>query len=107
MEAGLSDRRQARSEVDGIAEEGVRDGIGPVEPLISATNVPVSSAPVATAPPYDDGSLVEDPAKRAPLVLGNRSFGEVTDMWTWIGAGIIFAATWYMTWAESRAARQR
>jgi drug/metabolite transporter (DMT)-like permease len=32
-------------------------------------------------------------------------FGEVTDMWTWIGAGIIFTATWYMTWSESRAAR--
>jgi drug/metabolite transporter (DMT)-like permease len=32
-------------------------------------------------------------------------FGEVTDAWTWTGAGIIFAATWYMTWAESKAGR--
>ena len=28
----------------------------------------------------DDGSLVEDPAVRPPLVLNNRSFGEVTDI---------------------------
>lgn len=28
----------------------------------------------------DDGTLIEDPGKRAPLVLGNRSFGEVTDI---------------------------
>ena len=28
----------------------------------------------------DDGTLIEDPGVRAPLVLGNRSFGEVTDI---------------------------
>jgi drug/metabolite transporter (DMT)-like permease len=33
-------------------------------------------------------------------------FGEVTDAWTWTGAGIIFAATWYMTWVESQAGRR-
>ena len=31
-------------------------------------------------PATGDGSLVDDPAVRAPLVLGNRSFGEVTDI---------------------------
>jgi Ni/Fe-hydrogenase subunit HybB-like protein len=31
-------------------------------------------------PGTGDGSLVDDPASRAPLVLGNRSFGEVTDI---------------------------
>jgi molybdopterin-containing oxidoreductase family membrane subunit len=30
-------------------------------------------------PQTGDGSLVEDPAQRAPLVLGNRSFGWVTE----------------------------
>ncbi|MEM9372831.1 MAG: NrfD/PsrC family molybdoenzyme membrane anchor subunit, partial [Planctomycetota bacterium] len=28
----------------------------------------------------DDGTLIEDPGKRAPLVLGDRSFGDVTDI---------------------------
>ncbi|MFG0326033.1 MAG: NrfD/PsrC family molybdoenzyme membrane anchor subunit [Phycisphaerales bacterium JB037] len=31
-------------------------------------------------PDLGDGSLVEDPAVRAPLVLNNRGFGEVTDI---------------------------
>jgi len=31
-------------------------------------------------PDVGDGSLVEDPALRAPLVLNNRSFGEVTEI---------------------------
>jgi Ni/Fe-hydrogenase subunit HybB-like protein len=30
-------------------------------------------------PATGDGSLVDDPAQRAPLVLGNKTFGEVTD----------------------------
>jgi Ni/Fe-hydrogenase subunit HybB-like protein len=35
---------------------------------------------VAPAPGTGDGSLVDDPAVRAPLVLNNRSFTEVTDI---------------------------
>ncbi len=36
---------------------------------------------VGTIPPeLGDGSLVDDPAERAPLVLNNRSFTEVTDI---------------------------
>src|SRR4051812_25625191 len=34
----------------------------------------------APAPGTGDGSLVDDPAVRAPLVLSNRSFTEVTDI---------------------------
>ena len=36
-------------------------------------------APRAWDPATGDGSLVEDPAVRAPLVLGNRSFNWVTE----------------------------
>ncbi len=28
----------------------------------------------------DDGTLIEDPSQRAPLVLGERTFGEITDI---------------------------
>ncbi|MEX2218388.1 MAG: NrfD/PsrC family molybdoenzyme membrane anchor subunit [Phycisphaerales bacterium] len=35
---------------------------------------------VAPAPGTGDGSLIDDPAVRAPLVLNNRSFTEVTDI---------------------------
>ncbi|MCC6284482.1 MAG: polysulfide reductase NrfD [Phycisphaerales bacterium] len=38
----------------------------------------VSGAPARD--PRDDGSLNDDPAVRPPLVLNNRSFGEVTDI---------------------------
>jgi Ni/Fe-hydrogenase subunit HybB-like protein len=37
-------------------------------------------AVVAPAPGTGDGSLIDDPAVRAPLVLNNRSFTEVTDI---------------------------
>ncbi|MBX3365436.1 MAG: polysulfide reductase NrfD [Phycisphaeraceae bacterium] len=35
---------------------------------------------VPAADPGDDGSLIDDPAVRAPLVLNNRSFGDVTNI---------------------------
>lgn len=38
-------------------------------------------------------------------VFAYALFGEVPDMFTWIGAGIIFASTWYITLREAR--RQR
>ena len=34
-------------------------------------------------------------------------FSEQTDLWSWIGAIIIFGATYYSTWHESRLARAR
>ncbi|MEL7473016.1 MAG: NrfD/PsrC family molybdoenzyme membrane anchor subunit, partial [Planctomycetota bacterium] len=37
-------------------------------------------APSVAGEPIGDGSLVEDPTQRAPLVLNDRSFGEVTDI---------------------------
>src|SRR6185436_10124870 len=42
----------------------------------------LATAPGMTlpAPGTGDGSLVDDPAHRAPLVLANRSFTEVTDI---------------------------
>lgn len=45
----------------------------------------VTGQPVARRQPVipgskDDGTLVEDPGLRAPLVLGDRSFSEVTDI---------------------------
>jgi drug/metabolite transporter (DMT)-like permease len=32
-------------------------------------------------------------------------FGESTDIWTWIGGAVIFGATYFMTWRESKGAR--
>ncbi len=32
--------------------------------------------------------------------------GEPTGPWTWLGAAVIFAATYFITWRESRAARR-
>lgn len=34
-------------------------------------------------------------------------FGEVSDVWTWIGAVIIFAGTYYATWRETRLQRRK
>ena len=39
-------------------------------------------------------------------ILAFAVFGEVSDIWTWIGAVIIFASTYYSTWHESRTARK-
>lgn len=33
-------------------------------------------------------------------------FGEITDIWTWTGAVVIFSSTWFITWYESRKRRQ-
>ncbi len=41
--------------------------------------IPAPKPPRMDDPVTRDGSLVEDPAARAPLVLGDRTFGEVTD----------------------------
>lgn len=38
-------------------------------------------------------------------ILAFALFGEVSDAWTWAGAVIIFASTYYSTWRESRMAR--
>ena len=38
-----------------------------------------SDGPPGRNPETGDGSLVEDPALRPPLVLGNRSFNDITE----------------------------
>ena len=42
---------------------------------------------------------------RLPIisVLGFMLFGEVTDIWTWTGAAVIFAGTYYMAHRETKA----
>jgi len=47
------------------------------ERLAGLSRGPVTATP---APGTGDGSLIDDPAIRAPLVLNNRSFKEVTDI---------------------------
>ncbi len=47
------------------------------ERLAGLSRGPVTALP---APGTGDGSLIDDPAVRAPLVLNNRSFKEVTDI---------------------------
>ncbi len=46
---------------------------------------------------------------RLPLIaaVGYLWFGQATGIWTWIGAGVIFAATVWMTRVETRRARPR
>ena len=39
------------------------------------------------------------------VVFGYLAFGELIDLWTWIGAGIIFAAAFYTARREGRLAR--
>ena len=36
-------------------------------------------------------------------VIGYLWFGEFPDLWTWVGGGIVFASTLYITYRESRA----
>jgi drug/metabolite transporter (DMT)-like permease len=44
---------------------------------------------------------------RLPIiaVLGFMFFGEVTDLWTWVGAAVIFVGTYYMARRETKAPR--
>lgn len=35
-------------------------------------------------------------------ILAFLLFGEISDLWTWVGAVIIFAGTYYATWRETR-----
>jgi drug/metabolite transporter (DMT)-like permease len=37
--------------------------------------------------------------------LGYLLYREFPDLWTWTGAVIIFGATWYITWRETRSAK--
>jgi drug/metabolite transporter (DMT)-like permease len=46
---------------------------------------------------------------RLPLTAGFAFalFGEVPEIWVWVGGGIIFLSTWYITARESRLERER
>jgi len=46
---------------------------------------------------------------RLPITagLGFALFGEVPEIWVWIGGGIIFLSTWYIAARESRLERKR
>lgn len=46
---------------------------------------------------------------RLPLTAGFAFalFGEVPEIWVWIGGGIIFLSTWYITARENRLERER
>ncbi|MGI9383147.1 MAG: DMT family transporter, partial [Methyloligellaceae bacterium] len=39
------------------------------------------------------------------VLFGYLLFGEVTDVWTWVGAGVIFVATFYITRREAQLKR--
>lgn len=39
--------------------------------------------------------------------LGFLMFGELPDIWTWVGAGVIFISSYYILFRESRARRAR
>lgn len=38
------------------------------------------------------------------VLIGSYAFGEITDLWTWVGAAIIFSAALYVTRTETKAA---
>jgi drug/metabolite transporter (DMT)-like permease len=44
---------------------------------------------------------------RLPITagFGFLLFGEPTEIWTWVGAAVIFSAAYYNTWSERRASR--
>ena len=46
---------------------------------------------------------------RLPITagLGFALFGEVPAIWVWIGGGIIFLSTWYITARENKLERER
>ena len=45
---------------------------------------------------------------RLPIaaLIGFFAFGEVPDVWTWVGAAIIFSATLYITHREAQLQRE-
>jgi len=58
-----------------------------------------ASADVSAVLPFDFSRLL------FAAIFGFWLFGEAPDMWTWVGAAIIFSATLYTAHRESRAAR--
>ncbi|MBL6933445.1 MAG: DMT family transporter [Rhodospirillales bacterium] len=58
-----------------------------------------ASADISAVLPFDFSRLI------FAAVLGYVFFAETPDVWTWVGAGMIFLATLYTAHRESRAAR--
>ena len=75
--------------------------IGPVATLAHVTLVKAMSLADASAIlPFDFARLP------FAALLGWLAFGEVSDAWTWIGAGVIFASSLYIGRREARMGRR-
>ena len=75
--------------------------IGPVATLAHVTLVKAMSLADASAIlPFDFARLP------FAALLGWLAFGEVSDAWTWIGAGVIFGSSLYIGRREARMGRR-
>lgn len=59
----------------------------------------VSSADARVVQPFQFSRMI------FATVIGFAMFAELPDLWTWVGAGVIFAASYYVLWRE-RGRRQ-
>ena len=62
---------------------------------------PFGAADASAVMPYD--------FLRLPFAVGCAwlLFQELTGIWTWVGASVIFSATYFITWHETRAKRRK
>jgi drug/metabolite transporter (DMT)-like permease len=61
----------------------------------------VAAAEASAVAPFDFSKLP------FAAVIGYVAFGEAPDLWTWVGAGVIFAAATYVVRREARLARAK
>ena len=75
--------------------------------LVPRTDVPVSDTPEQPARSLEDESRYYDYSRMIfAAVIGYFAFSEIPDQWTWIGSGIIAAATLYIARREAKLNRQ-
>jgi drug/metabolite transporter (DMT)-like permease len=61
----------------------------------------VAAAEASAVAPFDFSKLP------FAAVIGYVAFGEAPDAWTWVGAGVIFAAATYVVRREAKLARAK
>jgi drug/metabolite transporter (DMT)-like permease len=70
---------------------------GTIAQLLMAQSFRVADATVVL--PFDFTKIVWG------ALIGYLAFGEVVDIWTWIGAGVIFSGVTYITYRERNLAK--
>ena len=82
----------------------------PPRPLFhgsTAANANAVATTASTALPPDASVCAPFEFARLPFaaLIGFLWFGEVTDLWTWVGAAIIAGSSVYVAYREARLAR--